>query len=108
MRFQIGPDVSGKSHAPFPGFRLRRPVEVATAWQLGKGPFYPDRARSQVDVTATERRQLAPTETAENRDEDQRPVSRADRAGFDSSGSQLIDQRWIYEYDAWAEAAALM
>jgi len=28
-------------------------------------------------------------------------------AGYDSSGSQLVDRRWIYEYDAWAEAAAL-
>jgi hypothetical protein len=27
--------------------------------------------------------------------------------GWDSSGSQLIDRRWIYEYDAWAEAVAL-
>jgi salicylate hydroxylase len=33
--------------------------------------------------------------------------SRRQGAGFDRSGSQLIDQRWIYEYDAWAEAAAL-
>jgi hypothetical protein len=28
-------------------------------------------------------------------------------AGYDSSGSQLTDRRWIYDYDAWAEAAAL-
>ncbi|HYB48389.1 MAG TPA: FAD-dependent monooxygenase [Streptosporangiaceae bacterium] len=34
--------------------------------------------------------------------------SRRQGAGFDSSGSQLIDLRWIYEYDAWAEAVALM
>jgi salicylate hydroxylase len=34
--------------------------------------------------------------------------SRRQGAGFDNSGSQLIDQQWIYEYDAWAEAAALM
>ena len=27
--------------------------------------------------------------------------------GYDSSGSQLIDRRWIYDYDAWAEAVAL-
>jgi salicylate hydroxylase len=33
--------------------------------------------------------------------------SRRQGAGYDSSGSQLIDRRWIYEYDAWAEAAAL-
>jgi len=33
--------------------------------------------------------------------------SRRQGAGFDRSGSQLIDLRWIYEYDAWAEAAAL-
>jgi salicylate hydroxylase len=33
--------------------------------------------------------------------------SRRQGAGFDNSGSQLIDRRWIYEYDAWAEAAAL-
>jgi salicylate hydroxylase len=33
--------------------------------------------------------------------------SRRQGAGWDSSGSQLIDRRWIYEYDAWAEAAAL-
>ena len=33
--------------------------------------------------------------------------SRRNGAGWDSSGSQLIDRRWIYEYDAWAEAAAL-
>ena len=33
--------------------------------------------------------------------------SRRQGAGWDSSGSQLVDRRWIYEYDAWAEAAAL-
>jgi salicylate hydroxylase len=34
--------------------------------------------------------------------------SRRQGAGFDRSGRQLVDQRWIYEYDAWAEAVALM
>jgi len=34
--------------------------------------------------------------------------SRRQGAGYDSSGSQLVDRRWIYEYDAWAEAAALI
>jgi salicylate hydroxylase len=33
--------------------------------------------------------------------------SRRQGAGYDSSGSQLIDRRWIYVYDAWAEAVAL-
>jgi salicylate hydroxylase len=33
--------------------------------------------------------------------------SRRQGAGWDSSGSQLIDRRWIYDYDAWAEATAL-
>jgi salicylate hydroxylase len=33
--------------------------------------------------------------------------SRRQGAGWDSSGRQLVDRRWIYEYDAWAEAAAL-
>jgi salicylate hydroxylase len=33
--------------------------------------------------------------------------SRRQGAGWDSSGSQLIDRRWIYDYDAWAEAMAL-
>jgi salicylate hydroxylase len=33
--------------------------------------------------------------------------SRWQGAGWDSSGSQLVDRRWIYEYDAWAEAVAL-
>jgi salicylate hydroxylase len=33
--------------------------------------------------------------------------SRRNGAGYDSSGSQLTDRRWIYNYDAWAEAAAL-
>jgi len=33
--------------------------------------------------------------------------SRRTGAGYDSSGSQLTDRRWIYEYDAWAEAVAL-
>ena len=33
--------------------------------------------------------------------------SRRQGAGYDSSGSQLIDRRWIYEYDAWAQAVAL-
>jgi salicylate hydroxylase len=33
--------------------------------------------------------------------------SRRNGAGYDSSGSQLTDRRWIYEYDASAEAAAL-
>jgi salicylate hydroxylase len=33
--------------------------------------------------------------------------SRRQGAGYDSSGSQLVDRQWIYEYDAWAEAVAL-
>jgi salicylate hydroxylase len=33
--------------------------------------------------------------------------SRRNGAGYDSSGSELTDRRWIYEYDAWAEAMAL-
>lgn len=33
--------------------------------------------------------------------------SRRNGAGYDSSGSQLTDRRWIYDYDAWAEAAVL-
>ena len=32
--------------------------------------------------------------------------SRRNGAGYDSSGSQLTDRRWIYEYDAWEQAAA--
>ncbi len=34
--------------------------------------------------------------------------SRRNGAGYDSSGSQLTDRRWIYNYDAGAEAAALV
>ena len=34
--------------------------------------------------------------------------SRRQGAGYDSSGRQLTDRRWIYEYDAQAEAAALI
>jgi salicylate hydroxylase len=33
--------------------------------------------------------------------------SRRNGAGYDSSGSQLTGRRWIYDYDAGAEAAAL-
>ena len=33
--------------------------------------------------------------------------SQRNGAGYDSSASQLTDRRWIYDYDAWAEAAAL-
>jgi salicylate hydroxylase len=33
--------------------------------------------------------------------------SRRNGAGYDSSGRQLTDRRWIYEYDAGKEAAAL-
>jgi salicylate hydroxylase len=33
--------------------------------------------------------------------------SRRNGAGYDSSGSQLTDRRWIYSYDVSAEAAAL-
>ena len=33
--------------------------------------------------------------------------SRRQGAGYDSSGRQLVDRRWIYEYDAYAEAIAL-
>ena len=33
--------------------------------------------------------------------------SRRQGAGWDSSGSDLVDRRWIYDYDAWAEAVAL-
>ena len=33
--------------------------------------------------------------------------SRRNGAGYDSSGSALTDRRWIYEYDAQAEAVAI-
>jgi salicylate hydroxylase len=33
--------------------------------------------------------------------------SRRQGAGWDSSGSELIDRGWIYDHDAWAEAIAL-
>ena len=33
--------------------------------------------------------------------------SRRNGAGYDSSGGALTDRRWIYEYDAQAEAAAI-
>jgi salicylate hydroxylase len=33
--------------------------------------------------------------------------SRRNGAGYDSSGRELTDRRWIYDYDASAEAAAL-
>jgi salicylate hydroxylase len=33
--------------------------------------------------------------------------SRRNGAGYDSSGSRLTDRQWIYNYNAWAEAAAL-
>jgi salicylate hydroxylase len=33
--------------------------------------------------------------------------SRRNGAGYDSSGRQLTDRRWIYDYDAGAEAAAI-
>jgi salicylate hydroxylase len=33
--------------------------------------------------------------------------SRRNGAGYDTSGSELTDRRWIYSYDAWAEAAAV-
>jgi salicylate hydroxylase len=33
--------------------------------------------------------------------------SRRQGAGYDNSASQLTDRRWIYDYDAWAEAVAL-
>ena len=33
--------------------------------------------------------------------------SRRNGADYDRSGRRLTDRRWIYEYDAWAEAAAL-
>jgi salicylate hydroxylase len=33
--------------------------------------------------------------------------SRWQGVGWDRSGSQLVDRRWIYEYDAFAEAVAL-
>jgi hypothetical protein len=36
-----------------------------------------------------------------------RAGSRRQGAGWDGSGSQLIDRRWICQYDAWAEAIAL-
>jgi salicylate hydroxylase len=33
--------------------------------------------------------------------------SRRNGAGYDSSGRELTDRRWIYDYDAGAEAAAI-
>ena len=33
--------------------------------------------------------------------------SRRNGAGYDSSGRELTDRRWLYDYDAGAEAAAI-
>ena len=81
VRFQVGRDVGREGYTPSPSFRFRRPVEVAATWQLGKRSFYPDCACLQAYVTAPERRQLAPPETAENRQENECPVPRADSVG---------------------------
>jgi salicylate hydroxylase len=70
---------------------------VALATLLGAGPSPADVPRALAAYEALRRDRTARVQLG----------SRRQGAGWDSSGSQLVDRRWIYEYDAWAEAVAL-
>jgi salicylate hydroxylase len=73
---------------------LEDAVTLATLLGAGKGPANVPRALAAYEGLRrdrTARVQLG---------------SRRQGAGWDSSGSELVDRRWIYDYDAWAEAAA--
>src|SRR3984885_15905488 len=70
---------------------------VALATLLGAAPGSADVPRALAGYEGLRRDRTARVQLS----------SRRQGAGWDSSGSQLIDRRWIYEYDAWAEAIAL-
>jgi salicylate hydroxylase len=70
---------------------------VALATLLGAGTSPADVPRALAAYEQLRRDRTARVQLA----------SRRQGAGWDSSGSQLVDRRWIYEYDAWAEAVSL-
>jgi salicylate hydroxylase len=70
---------------------------VALATLLGAAPGSADAPRALALYEELRRERTARVQLG----------SRRNGAGYDSSGSGLTDRRWIYEYDAWAEAAAI-
>jgi salicylate hydroxylase len=70
---------------------------VALATLLGAAPGPADAPRALARYEELRRERTARVQLG----------SRRNGAGYDSSGSELTDRRWIYEYDAWAEAAAI-
>ena len=73
---------------------LEDAVTLATLLGAGKGPA--DVPRALAAYEGLRRDRTARVQLG----------SRRQGAGWDSSGSDLVDRRWIYDYDAWAEAAA--
>ena len=61
-------------HHPPTRSRLRWTIQVPAAAQLGKRALDPDRALCQVNIAPPERRKLTPAQTAEHRQEHQRPI----------------------------------
>jgi salicylate hydroxylase len=70
---------------------------VALATLLGAAPGPADAPRALARYEELRRERTARVQLG----------SRRNGAGYDSSGSELTDRRWIYEYDAWVEAAAI-
>jgi 2-polyprenyl-6-methoxyphenol hydroxylase-like FAD-dependent oxidoreductase len=99
----------------------RRPVECSqtpTHWAGAVGPVGVNQALEDAVALATlvgastspagvPRALAAYEELRRGRTARVQLGSRRQGAGYDSYGSQLIDRRWIYEYDAWAEAVVL-
>jgi hypothetical protein len=62
-------------------FRLRRSVEVASAGPLGERSLDLYCEAIEVDVTAAQCGQLAPSQAAEHGEKDQRTIARVDGVG---------------------------
>ena len=81
MALQHGHDRSWNHDGSLTGSRFRRPEEITATRQHGQRALYLDGSRSQIDVAAAQRGQLAPPQAAEYRDQDQRLIQRTDELG---------------------------
>jgi len=85
---ELGHDEVRERDDPPTGLRLGRPERVTAAALVDDLAGYPHGAGVEVDVWRAERGEFGPAETGEGGQEQERPVSRADRVG---QGEDLSD-----------------
>ena len=81
MRAHVGQDDRGGSHQPLTRVSLGRGEERRASGHFAKLPCHPDRPAVAVNIAALEPSQFSPAQAAEACDQDQCPVTLANRIG---------------------------